>query len=78
MSFYLWPVVTWDERQTHRECVRRMSNRSRTFIQHSYGDYRRAVEKVGEGPFNWDEMTMSQKKYWRRQGGKVRLRSWVL
>ena len=32
MSSYLRSVVTWDERQTHRECARRMSNSSRTYI----------------------------------------------
>ena len=32
MSSYLRSVVTWDERQTHRECVRRVSNSSRTYI----------------------------------------------
>ena len=32
MSSYLRSVVTWGERQTHRECVRRVSNSSRTYI----------------------------------------------
>ena len=32
MSSYLRSVVTWDERQTHRGCVRRVSNSSRTYI----------------------------------------------
>ena len=32
MSSYLRSVVTWDERQTHRECVRRVSISSRTYI----------------------------------------------
>ena len=32
MSSYLWPVVTWDERQTHQECTRRKSNSSRANI----------------------------------------------
>jgi len=32
VSSYLRSVVTWDERQTHRECVRRVSNSSRTYI----------------------------------------------
>ena len=32
MSSYLRSVVTWDERQTHRGCVRRVSSSSRTYI----------------------------------------------
>ena len=32
VSSYLRSVVTWGERQTHRECVRRVSNSSRTYI----------------------------------------------
>ena len=32
MSSYLRSVVTWDEGQTHRGCVRRVSNSSRTYI----------------------------------------------
>jgi hypothetical protein len=47
VSSYLRSVVTWDERQTHRECVRRVSNSSRTL----YGEYVVAMEKAqwGEG-----------------------------
>ena len=32
MSSYLRSDVTWDERQTHRGCVRHVSNSSRTYI----------------------------------------------
>ena len=32
MSSYLRSVVTWGERQTHRECARRVSNSSRIYI----------------------------------------------
>ena len=32
MSSYLRSVVTWGGRQAHRECVRRVSSSSRTYI----------------------------------------------
>ena len=53
MSSYLRSVVTWDERQTHRECVRRVSNSSRTYISIYmaiiWGQWRRLGGGKGEG-----------------------------
>ena len=53
MSSYLRSVVTWDERQTHRECVRRVSNSSRTYISIYmaiiWGQWRRLSGGKGEG-----------------------------
>ena len=53
MSSYLRSVVTWDERQTHRECVRRVSNSSRTYISiytaNIWWPWRRLSGGKGEG-----------------------------
>ena len=53
MSSYLRSVVTWDERQTHRGCVRRVSNSSRTYISiymaTFWGQWRRLSGGKGEG-----------------------------
>ena len=54
MSSYLRSVVTWDERQTHQGCVRRVSNSSRTYISIYmaiiWGQWRRLSGGKGEGP----------------------------
>ena len=53
MSSYLRSVVTWDERQTHRGCVRHVSNSSRTYISIYmaiiWGQWRRLSGGKGEG-----------------------------
>ena len=53
MSSYLRSVVTWGERQTHRECVRRVSNSSRTYISiymaNIWWPWRRLSGGKGEG-----------------------------
>ena len=53
MSSYLRSVVTWDERQTHRGCARRVSNSSRTYISIYmaiiWGQWRRLSGGKGEG-----------------------------
>ena len=53
MSSYLRSVVTWDERQTHRGCVRRVSSSSRTYISiymaNIWWPWRRLSGGKGEG-----------------------------
>ena len=47
MSSYLRSVVTWDERQTHRGCVRRVSNS--IYMAIIWGQWRRLSGGKGEG-----------------------------